>query len=75
MEKHHFSKIGISVIYTYLSDGTEPDSGKACRNYQNIIRQTGGVDMKLLGLGITDTLSRFDRRIFIVEELCINFYW
>jgi glucosamine-6-phosphate deaminase len=51
MEQHLFSKVNISPNRTYLPDGTEPDSDKACRDYQNIIRQVGGVDMQLLGLG------------------------
>ena len=29
----------------------EPDSDKACRDYNNILQQLGGVDMQLLGLG------------------------
>ena len=35
----------------FLPDGTEEDSDKACRDYNEIIHSVGGVDLQLLGLG------------------------
>ena len=34
-----------------MPDGLEEDSDKACAQYNEIIRKTGGVDMQLLGIG------------------------
>ena len=41
----------ICMPYHKLLDGLEEDSDKACEQYNEIIRQTGGVDMQLLGIG------------------------
>lgn len=46
-----FSKVNIDLKRTYLPDGMEPDSAKACNDYDKIIAGTGGVDLQLLGLG------------------------
>ena len=35
----------------HLPDGTEPDSQKACEEYNKVIASMGGVDLQLLGLG------------------------
>ena len=34
-----------------MPDGMEPDSDKACREYNQVIADVGGVDLQLLGLG------------------------
>ncbi len=51
MRKHLFSKVNIDPARTFLPDGMEPDSEKACNDYNRIIAETGGVDLQLLGLG------------------------
>ncbi|MDD2970802.1 MAG: glucosamine-6-phosphate deaminase [Lachnospiraceae bacterium] len=51
MNEHLFSKVNIDKNRTYLPDGTEPDSKKACDAYNEIIKSVGGVDLQLLGLG------------------------
>lgn len=51
MNKHLFSKVNIDKNRTFLPDGTEPDSDKACQEYNRVIAETGGVDLQLLGLG------------------------
>lgn len=51
MNDHLFSKVNIDTKRTFLPDGTEPDSGKACTEYNRIIADVGGVDLQLLGLG------------------------
>lgn len=51
MRKHLFSKVNIDPARTFLPDGVEPDSEKACNDYNRIIAETGGVDLQLLGLG------------------------
>ena len=51
MNEHLFSKVNIDPKRTFLPDGTEPDSAKACEEYNRVIDSVGGVDLQLLGLG------------------------
>lgn len=51
MNEKLFSKVNINPERTFLPDGMEPDSGKACADYNRIIEVAGGVDLQLLGLG------------------------
>lgn len=52
MNKHFFDFINIRKECTYVPDGLEPDSKKACRDYNKIISDCGGIDLQLLGLGL-----------------------
>lgn len=52
MNTNLFSKININPENTYVPNGLEPDSEKACSEYNKIIAQSGGVDLQLLGLGL-----------------------
>lgn len=51
MNQHLFSKVNIDVARTFVPNGLEPDSDKACAEYNEIIRKSGGIDLQLLGLG------------------------
>lgn len=51
MNKHLFSHINIRPERTFVPDGLEPDSDKACADYNKIIADAGGIDLQLLGLG------------------------
>lgn len=51
MREKLFSKVNINPERTFLPDGMEPDSAKACADYNRIIEEAGGVDLQLLGLG------------------------
>lgn len=51
MNKHLFDSINIDKKNTFVPDGMEEDREKACRDYDEIIRAHGGVDMQILGLG------------------------
>lgn len=51
MNHHFFSKVNVDPQRTFLPDGTETDSDKACSEYDGIIEGVGGVDLQLLGLG------------------------
>ncbi len=51
MNDNLFSKVNIDKSRTFLPDGTEADSDKACRDYNQVIANVGGVDLQLLGLG------------------------
>jgi len=52
MNEKLFSKVNINKTRTFLPDGMEPDSDKACEDYNQIIEKCGGVDLQLLGLGL-----------------------
>ena len=51
MNENLFDHVNINKENTYLPDGTEEDSAKACADYNRIIHSMGGVDLQLLGLG------------------------
>lgn len=51
MNQHLFSRVNIDLARTFVPDGTEPDSDKACSDYNTIIESVGGIDLQLLGLG------------------------
>ena len=48
---HYFDHVNIDKSRTYVPNGLEEDSEKACADYNEIIRNVGGVDMQLLGIG------------------------
>lgn len=51
MNTHLFDYVNIDKNKTYVPNGLETDSQKACDDYNQIIRTYGGIDLQLLGLG------------------------
>lgn len=51
MNHNLFDHVNIDKTHTYVPNGLEPDSEKACGQYEEIIRAQGGIDLQLLGLG------------------------
>lgn len=51
MNTNLFDHVNIDKANTYVPDGLEPDSTKACADYNNIIATKGPIDLQLLGLG------------------------
>lgn len=51
MNDHLFDHVNIDKSRTFVPDGLNEDSEKACLEYDAVIAQTGGVDLQLLGLG------------------------
>lgn len=51
MNTNFFDHINIDKSRTFVPDGTDPDSEHACARYNEIIREVGGIDLQLLGLG------------------------
>lgn len=73
MNDNLFSKINIDLNRTFLPDGTEPDSDKACRDYNQIIADVGGVDLQLLGLGHNGHIGFNEPGMaFEAETHCVN---
>lgn len=51
MNTHLFDHVNIDKSRTFVPDGLEADSAKACSDYDQIIADCGGIDLQLLGLG------------------------
>lgn len=51
MNKNFFDHINIDKSKTFVPNGLEEDSAKACEDYNNVINSVGGIDLQLLGLG------------------------
>ena len=73
MNDHLFSKVNIDTKRTFLPDGTEPDSEKACAEYNRIIADVGGVDLQLLGLGHNGHIGFNEpNTVFEAETHCVD---
>ena len=51
MNDNLFSHVNIDPAHTHIPDGTEPDAQKACDDFEAIVKNCGGADLQLLGLG------------------------
>ena len=51
MNTNLFNHVNINKEHTYVPNGLEADSKKACEDYDAIIESVGGIDLQLLGLG------------------------
>lgn len=51
MWENLFSHVNIRMENTYIPDGTEADSEKACSAYNEILHKVGSVDLQFLGIG------------------------
>lgn len=51
MNTHLFNHVNINKEQTYVPNGLEADSKKACEEYNAIIDSVGGIDLQLLGIG------------------------
>lgn len=68
-----FSRVNINKERTFLPDGMEPDSDKACEDYNKVIASVGGVDLQLLGLGHNGHIGFNEPGMaFEAETHCVN---
>lgn len=51
MNEHLFSKININKENTHLLSGETDDPDAECESYEKLIRQSGGIDLQILGIG------------------------
>ncbi len=51
MNDHLFDHVNIDKARTFVPDGLNEDSEKACLEYDQLIARTGGVDLQLMGIG------------------------
>ena len=52
MEKNLFSHVDLPASCRYLPDGTAADLKEECIRYEGLIRNSGGIDLQLLGIGV-----------------------
>jgi len=73
MNDNLFRKVNIKLENTFLPDGMEPDSDKACSDYNKVIADVGGVDLQLLGLGHNGHIGFNEPgMVFEAETHCVN---
>jgi glucosamine-6-phosphate deaminase len=51
MRQELFDAVGIPEQRTFLPDGMADDAQSACRQYERLILEHGGIDLQLLGIG------------------------
>jgi glucosamine-6-phosphate deaminase len=51
MNRHLFDKVNIDLRNTHLPDGMAADLDDECRRYEERIKDCGGIDLQLLGIG------------------------
>ena len=51
MNTNLFDHVNIRKNHTFVPDGLQENSDQACQMYEQIIRDLGGIDLQLLGLG------------------------
>ncbi|NLM76479.1 MAG: glucosamine-6-phosphate deaminase [Ruminococcaceae bacterium] len=51
MMKHLFNKVNIAPESIHIPDGMAADPTEACMSYERAIREQGGIDLQLLGIG------------------------
>lgn len=51
MKENLFRHINIDQVNTYIPSGVAPDGDAECTRYDALIRELGGVDLQLLGIG------------------------
>jgi glucosamine-6-phosphate deaminase len=52
MRSNLFDHVNIDLANTNIPDGTNPDGQAECARYDKVIRDLGGIDLQLLGLGV-----------------------
>jgi glucosamine-6-phosphate deaminase len=51
MNQRLFGRVNIRLTNTHVPDGMAPDLGAEAARYERLIREAGGIDMQLLGIG------------------------
>lgn len=51
MQKNLFNHVDIDPNHTFIPNGIAPDLGSECERYEKLIRELGGIDLQILGIG------------------------
>ncbi|MCR4427062.1 MAG: glucosamine-6-phosphate deaminase [Firmicutes bacterium] len=52
MWRHLFSHVNVDPRKVHTLKGTAPDLEEECRRYESLIKDTGGIDLQVLGIGV-----------------------
>ena len=73
MNTNLFNHVNINKSHTFVPNGLEADSKKACDDYNEIIHSQGGIDLQLLGLGHNGHIGCNERgAAFEKETHCVE---
>ena len=73
MRENFFIHINIKKSNTFLPDGMEADAHRACKRYDTMIRESGGIDLQLLGLGRNGHIGFNEPgSCFVKDTHCVN---
>lgn len=73
MQSKFFNYIDINLANSYIPDGNASNYELECLRYENLIKETGGIDLQLLGLGpnghigFNEPGTSFESRTHIVK--------
>lgn len=51
MKEQLFKKVDIPIDRTHIPSGVAPDLSLECKQYEELIKEIGGIDLQLLGIG------------------------
>ena len=69
MQENLFKHVNVKPDRIHVPDGSNPDAEAACREYDQIIQDVGGIDLQLLGIGVdgvdlTESTIEANKRFF-----------
>lgn len=73
MNEHLFDHVNIDKENTHVPNGMVEDPAEECKNYEQLIKDLGGVDLQLLGLGhnghigFNEPSDHFEKAMFCVD--------
>ena len=73
MDEHLFSRVNLEPRNCHVPDGSGSDLDAECAQYERLIREAGGVDLAILGIGrnghigFNEPGTPFDSRTHVVE--------
>lgn len=73
MNENLFNHINIDKERTHVPNGMEEDEKAECENYEALIREVGGIDLQLLGIGhnghigFNEPADQFDKETHCVD--------
>lgn len=73
MDEHFFSRVNLQPRNCQIPDGSRSDLGAECARYERLIREAGGIDLAILGIGrnghigFNEPGTPFDSRTHVVE--------
>jgi len=73
MDENLFRHVNIKIENTYVPDGLSADLQRTCKEFEELIKRAGGIDLQLLGIGanghiaFNESGSSFDSRTMVVN--------